>query len=134
MKKFVFIFLFFLATGCAIHAKPNYIEVVKRAGEEVNPLDGFDKSEVSIWAQYLTIREGIHEELASLEPIKAKKRIFWIKDGQVFDFDVPPSRSAGFKKYQIWRVYFAQKRDLRHLAYVEFDAQTGELVNIGLEK
>ena len=134
MIKFILIFLLLSMAGCTVHEKANYLDFVKRVSQEVEPLDGFDKREAVLWAQYLTIREGIHEELSSLEPVKVQKKIFWIKDGQVFYFDVAPSRSAGFKKYETWRVYFSQERDLTHPVYIEFDARTGELMNIGLTK
>ncbi len=146
MKRFVVLSCFLMVMGCAHTArhKSDYVNIVRTAVEDINLSDGIDEKEAVTWGQYLMIRQGVHEGLSSLDPLKVEKKTFWVKDDQVLD--VAPINlttgqiydQAGFEKKESWTVYFLKQVEIsKHPRYrpfyVEFDAQTGELFYLGFK-
>ena len=136
MTRCVVLFFCLIVMGCAAHPKTDYVNIVRTAVEDINISDGIDETEAVKWGQYLMIRQGVHEGLVSLDPLKVEKKTFWVKDDQILD--AAPSDQTGFEKEESWVVYFLKKGEFSgHLwfrpFYVEFDAQTGELMYLGFK-
>ena len=141
MKKIVFLSTLLMVVGCTttIHPKTDYLRYVRAATQDIDYSNGLDEREVVIWAQYLLIREGVHESVSSMEPVKIEKKTYWVKDDEAFSLEVAPTDLAGFEKKETWVVYFPKKRWFSgrvrfYPLYVEFDAQNGELMHLGLKE